>query len=146
MIPERSAFLIFILRPTLPPALIAPCSSIAMLSIFSRFQGSCQLALLAISLVFDSSTTSTMRRRLARRELPVSVTSTIASTRSGVFTSVAPQENSTCASTPFACRYFFVICTTSVAIRFPCRSLTVLTGDSSWTASTHFTLRMLCFE
>jgi len=36
-----------------------------------------------------------MRRRLARRELPVSVTSTMASARVGGLTSVAPQLNST---------------------------------------------------
>jgi len=33
-----------------------------------------------------------MRNLLARKELPVSVISTIASTKSGVFASVAPQE------------------------------------------------------
>ncbi len=43
---------------------------------------------------------STMRSLLARMDEPVSVTSTMASTRSGTFTSVAPQENSTSAVTP----------------------------------------------
>ena len=41
------------------------------------------------------STSATIRRLLARSELPVSVTSTIASASCGGLTSVAPQENST---------------------------------------------------
>ena len=41
-----------------------------------------------------------MRRLFALRDEPVSVTSTMASASLGGFTSVAPQENSTCAVTP----------------------------------------------
>ena len=41
-----------------------------------------------------------MRRRLARSDEPVSVTSTIASASIGGFTSVAPHENSTFTLTP----------------------------------------------
>ena len=65
-----------------------------------------------------------MRRRLARSDDPVSVTSTMASASCGTFTSVAPQENSTRAFTPWRARYFFVRFTTSVAITFPSRSFT----------------------
>ena len=46
-----------------------------------------------------SSTVSMTRRLFARREEPVSVTSTMASASTGGFTSVAPQENSTVAFT-----------------------------------------------
>ncbi len=46
------------------------------------------------------SRSSTIRRLLARSELPVSVTSTMASASRGGFTSVAPQLNSTWAVTP----------------------------------------------
>ena len=53
-----------------------------------------------MSCVFDSSTVSMIRRRLARSDEPVSVTSTIASASRGGFTSVAPQENSTLTLTP----------------------------------------------
>ena len=63
-----------------------------------------------------------MRKRLARSDDPVSVTSTIASASCGTFTSVAPQENSTRAVTPWRARYFSVMRTTSVAMIFPSRS------------------------
>src|SRR3990172_5357287 len=46
------------------------------------------------------STSATIRRLFARSELPVSVTSTIASASLGGLTSVAPQLNSTRAVTP----------------------------------------------
>src|SRR3974377_601382 len=48
---------------------------------------------------------SMMRRRLALSELPVSVTSTMASANVGGFTSVAPHENSTFASIPRCWKY-----------------------------------------
>ena len=73
--------------------------------------------------VRDSSTVSTMRSRFARSDEPVSVISTMASASCGTFTSVAPQENSTRAFTPWRARYFFVRFTTSVAITLPSRSL-----------------------
>src|SRR5476649_695726 len=57
---------------------------------------------------------STMRRLFAFSEEPVSVNSTIASTSSGAFTSVAPQENSTSAVTPFFFSQLRVISTNSV--------------------------------
>ena len=75
-----------------------------MSSSLRRFSGSSQESTLAISWVLDSSTVSTMRSLLARSELPVSVTSTMASASSGGFTSVAPQLNSTLALTPFSAR------------------------------------------
>ena len=46
------------------------------------------------------------------------MTSTMASASCGTFTSVAPQENSTRALTPWRARYFSVMCTTSVAMTF----------------------------
>ena len=77
------------------------------------------------------------RSLFARSDEPVSVISTIASTSSGALTSVAPQENSTSALTLCCRRYFRVRFTTSVAIRFPCKSLTDLISESSGTAKTH---------
>ena len=56
--------------------------------------------------VADSNKVSTTRRRLARSEEPVSVMSTMASTSPEMpgLASVAPQENSTSASTPRSSR------------------------------------------
>ena len=62
---------------------------------------------MAITRVVDSRRVSTIRNLLARRELPVSVSSTIASARVGGLTSVAPQENSTVAVIFFFLRYLF---------------------------------------
>ena len=61
-------------------------------------------------------------RLCARKLLPVSVFTTMASTRSGTFTSQAPQENSTCADTLCFARYRSVKRTYSVAMRRPARS------------------------
>jgi len=83
---------------------------------------------------------------LARSELPVSVTSTIASTNLGGLTSVAPQLNSTLAVTPCRARYRIVRPTASVAMRLPSRSCTDLTVESSGTHSTQRTGRRLTFE
>src|SRR5580704_14995556 len=66
-------------NPTLLAAAIAPCSMSMRFSAFSRFHGSAAAARFMMNTVADSSTVSTMRRRLARREEPVSVTSTMAS-------------------------------------------------------------------
>ena len=126
----------FILRPTLASASSAPLRSSAMVSIFLRFHSSFQASLLAISRGVELRSSSTMRSLFALREEPVSVTSTMASTSSWAFTSVAPQENSTSAFTPFFLRYFLVRLTTSVAMRLPWRSFTDLTGESSGTHST----------
>ena len=71
-----------------------------MFSSLVRFHSSASAVALAISCVFDSSTVSMMRSRLARSDDPVSVTSTIASASTGGFTSVAPHENSTLTLTP----------------------------------------------
>ena len=79
---------------------MAAFSSSAMLSIFVRFHGSPSAPLLAMSCVFDSSSVSMIRRRLARSVEPVSVASTIASASTGGLTSVAPHENSTSTGTP----------------------------------------------
>ncbi len=100
-----------------------------MFSILERFQGSDQASLLAMSLVVDVRIVSTMRRLLALRLEPVSVTSTMASTRRA-FTSVAPHENSTRALMPRASRKRFVAPTSSVAMIFPSRSSTFSMGDS----------------
>src|SRR5206468_6458887 len=67
--------------------------------------------------VADSSTVSTMRRRLARRDEPVSVTSTMASASCGTFTSVAPQENSTWAFTPCLAKIGRASCRERVKMR-----------------------------
>ncbi len=83
---------------------------------------------------------------MARRLDPVSVTSTMASTRSGHLASVAPQENSTSASTPWRASHARVMPTTSVAMRLPCRSCTEWMLDASGTASTQRTGRMEAFE
>ena len=95
--------------------------------------------------VVDSQMVSTMRKRLARSEEPVSVTSTMASTRPGIraFTSVVPQENSTSAWTPRPAKKRLVPSTNSVAMRLPCRSSTFWTDDSSGTAITQRTGREL---
>ena len=145
-IEARSSRRTFSFRPTLPSARMAPSSSSARFSIFSRFHGSCHASWLATSWVLDESSTSTMRSLLARSELPVSVTSTMASTRSGALTSVAPHENSTSAVTPCSASQRSVSPTTSVAIRLPSRSFTEWMSESSGTASTQRTGRMDAFE
>ena len=89
----------FIFSPTLARASIAPRSSMAMFSIFSRFQGIAQACVLAMSRVVLVSNVSTMRRLLARRDEPVSVSSTMPSS-SRALISVVPQENSTVTLTP----------------------------------------------
>ena len=89
------------------------------------------------------SRSQTIRRLFALSELPVSVTSTIASASRGGFTSVAPQLNSTWASTPCFANQRRVRLTTSVAMRLPCRSLTPRTGESLGTARTQRTGRRL---
>ena len=94
----------FSMSPTLPRALMAPCSSMRMSSSFCRLAGSSQEPLLAINWVFDSSTVSMIMSLLARSDEPVSVTSTMASASTGGFTSVAPQLNSTLAVTPCCAR------------------------------------------
>src|SRR6202041_2429630 len=82
---------------------------------------------------------------LARRLDPVSVSSTMASTRPvATFASVAPQENSTSALTLCLAKYFLVTLTTSVAIFLPCRSLTDLIEEASGTANTQRTLLLVC--
>jgi len=70
----------------------------------------------------------------------------MASASAGGFASVAPQENSTLAFTPCSARYCSVMCTTSVAMRFPSRSRTDCTGESSGTASTQRTGARDAFE
>lgn len=94
--------------------------------------------------VFDVITVSMMRSRFARRDEPVSVTSTIASARSGGFTSVAPHENSTRTSIPLSEKYRSATFTSSVAMVLPRRSSGVRYGESSGTASTQRTRPKLC--
>ena len=83
---------------------MAPRSMRARFSILRRFQPSCHADSLAIRRGVLVTIVSTIRRLLARSELPVSVISTIASASRGGLTSVAPQENSTCACTPCLAR------------------------------------------
>src|SRR6267143_1455384 len=66
-------------RPTLLAAAMAPWSIRIRFSAFSRFQASAAAARFIINTVADSSTVSTMRKRFARNDDPVSVTSTMAS-------------------------------------------------------------------
>ena len=115
-----------------------------MSSTLRRLSGSSHAATFAMSWVVLSSTVSTMRSLLARRELPVSVTSTIASASSGSLASVAPQLNSTLAVTPRSPSQRRVTPTSSVATILPCRSAAERTGDESGTASTQRTLPKLC--
>ena len=98
-----------------------------------------------MSCVFDSMIVSMIRRRFARSVDPVSVASTMASASTGGFTSVAPQENSTCTGTCSRSKYARVTRTSSVAIVLPARSAGVLNGESSGAASTQRTLPKLCF-
>src|SRR5579883_1621508 len=92
---SRFSLRTFSIKPTRSWASMAPRSIRARFSILRRRPGSAQACWLAMIWVFDSSTVSRIRRRLARSEDPVSVTSTMASASIGGFTSVAPQENST---------------------------------------------------
>ncbi len=100
-------------------------------SILRRFSGSSQLSRLAMNCVVLSSTVSTTRSLLARSELPVSVTSTMASASSGSLASVAPQLNSTLAVTPWSASQRLVTPTSSVATILPSRSAGDCTGDCS---------------
>src|SRR5712671_3370546 len=95
----RSGLRTLSIKPTRPCAAIAPHSITARFSILRRRSESAQAAWFAISCVFDSSTVSIIRRWFARSELPVSVTSTMASASNGGFTSTAPHENSTLTGT-----------------------------------------------
>ena len=116
-------------------------SSNASVSIFCRFHGFFHAARFTIRRGVETSKVSTMRSLLARSEEPVSVSSTMASTNSCAFISVAPQENSTSAFTPCFFKYFFVRLTTSVAMRLPDKSFTDLTDEFS---GTHNTQRAGC--
>ena len=86
--------------------------------------------------VVETITVSRIRRLFARRDVPVSVSSTIALT-SRALTSVAPQLNSTFTWMPFSSKYRFVTPTSSVATIPPWRSSGRDTCDSLGTASTH---------
>src|SRR5208337_4360517 len=121
----------FSISPTRVVAAIAPCSISTMFSAFSRFAGSSADLRFIIKTVADSSTVSSTRSRFARKDDPVSVTSTMASASSGTFTSVSPHENSTRAFTPCLARYFSVMPTTSVAITLPSKSFGLRIAESS---------------
>src|ERR1035441_9923569 len=101
---SRSARLTLSIRPTCDWASMAPRSMSAIWSSFSRFLGSARVALPAIRWVSLSMTVSIILRWLALSELPVSVTSTMASASVGGLTSVAPQLNSTFTLTPLAAK------------------------------------------
>ena len=110
------------IRPTFPSALRTASSKRAILSILALFHSLFAASLFAIKRVVDVHSSSIIFKLFARNEEPVSVISTIASASLGGFTSVAPQLNSTLALIPFSAKYFFVIPTASVEMRFPSRS------------------------
>src|SRR6185437_3476467 len=101
---SRSARRTFSISPTCDCASMAPRSISAIWSIFSFFHASPSAARLAIRCVSLSITVSMIFSRFAFSELPVSVTSKMASASIGGFTSVAPQLNSTFTFTPFAAK------------------------------------------
>ena len=136
----------FIFKPTLSRAANAPWSSSTSVSIFAFFHASPSAPWFAMNCGDDSMIVSKIRSLLARSDEPVSVTSTMASTRSGTFTSVAPHENSTAAVTPFLARKARVISTASVAITLPCKSCTERIAESSGTAMTHRVGLLLTLE
>ena len=127
----------FIFKPTFSSACNAPFNIIANVSTFCFFHASFHDFLFAINCGKLRTNSSTIRRLFAFNDEPVSVNSTIASTNSGALTSVAPQENSTSAVTPFFFNHRRVASTNSVATRLPCKSLTDLMVESFGTASTH---------
>jgi hypothetical protein len=83
------------LTSTWPRARIAPDSSSATSSIAARFAGSAYAARFATSSVYEVSSVSRIRSPFLRSEEPVSVRSTMASTMSGTFASVAPYDGTT---------------------------------------------------
>src|SRR5262249_42214171 len=86
---------------------------------------------------FEVSSSSTIRRPLARKDDPVSVTSTAASTiPSATLASVAPHENSTSALIFRCANTRRTNPTISVATRLPSRSSRHLTGERSGTHTT----------
>ena len=139
-------FSTFIFKPTLLSALRAPFKSKATSLIFFFFQEFLKDFLFAINLVVDSKIVSMTLSLLARKEDPVSVKSTIASTSSGTFTSVAPHENYTSALTLFFLKKSLVTLTSSVAILLPSKSLIEFIFESFGTATTNLTLPKPVFE
>ena len=92
------------------------------------------------------STSSTIRRLFARSELPVSVTSTIASASLGGFTSVAPQLNSTLAVHAVPLEVARGQADRLGGDPLALEVLDVWMGESSGTHSTQRTGRRLTFE
>ena len=90
----------FSLIRTRPSARSAPNRSVVTSSIAARFDGSAAAARLATRTGWDSSSVSMIFIPCARSVLPVSVMSTIASTISGTFASVAPNDHTTFTSMP----------------------------------------------
>src|SRR3989338_301732 len=97
MILERFFSSRFIFKPTMPSAAKAPFKRIAIFSILFFFQGFFKDFSLAIKRVLEDISSATILNLFALKLDPVSVNSTIASTRVPAFASVAPQENSTSA-------------------------------------------------
>ena len=115
--------------------------------ILRLFAGSFMAALLAMSFVLVSSSVCTIFRPLARSVVPVSVTSTMASTRpSTALASVAPQENSTFTGMFRSAKYRFVKPTSSVEMVFPAQSSRLLMGEEAGQARTHRALVVLALE
>src|SRR5258705_4028745 len=105
-------------------------------------------SLLAKNWLVDWNTSAITRKPLARREVPVSVPSMVASEKYAALASVAPQENSVCASMPWRANHMLDTRVNSVEMvngdplarlvsHSARRSSTVRTGEDSGTASTH---------
>ncbi len=106
----------------------------------ARLVGSSYASRLARSSVRLVSSVARMRRPALRSDEPVSVRSTIASTMSGIFASVAPWDVKTLAMTPCSARKRRAVSGISVEMRTPSgRSETCCQGDSFGTANTTLT-------
>src|SRR6266542_1017949 len=129
--------LTFSLIRTRPSARSAPRRSVVMSSMAARFVGSPADARLAIRSTSDSRSVSMTLMPWARSVLPVSVTSTMASTISGTFASVAPCDHTTRTGMPRSWKYRRVRFTYSVEMRESAgSSFALLAGWSPGTAST----------
>lgn len=135
--PSRSFRRMFIFNPTFDLGLDGPAEQQGDgFDLSDASQGSCQAERLATRRGVETRRVSTILNLLAFNELPVSVTSTMASTNSRAFALGGAPGNSTSALTPCFLSHRLVMSTTSVAMRLPSRSWTVWMGDSSGTAST----------
>ena len=108
-----------------------------MSSMARRFSASRTDSRFAMSTTSDSSSVSMIFMPCARRVEPVSDTSTMASTISGTFASVAPYDSNTLTGTPTASKCRRTRLGYSVEMREPgARSAALSAGFDSGTAST----------